>query len=378
MECATETARAPRSATLMVHLLGRCNLTCQHCYMGGAPTRRELLPADLVIRALGECASLDIGTLFLTGGEPLLYRGLADVLLAAARDPGLRITVCTNATLVRQRHATLLREVGARANISVDGEPAFHDRFRRLEGAFALTERGIRTLLDAGIEVEIVMTVSRGNRHSVAGMVEWAAERGVVELRVQPLLRLGRGLEIADQCLTTPQLNELLLELSDLTNRYRTRNFKCSVVGTSKRFLLAHPCGAYVCNGLGCHRRVAREIKKVVVREDGTILPEITNLSHEFAIGHITDGPLSLQLRRFIEGDGYARFDDLCRRTYADVLPDWDSPVVPWDQIVAERSHTRFDHAPSANVASDVDCSLGSCSGGVASRTNRTESETTL
>jgi hypothetical protein len=29
------------SGTLMLHLLGRCNLSCVHCYMEGGPTREE-------------------------------------------------------------------------------------------------------------------------------------------------------------------------------------------------------------------------------------------------------------------------------------------------------------------------------------------------
>jgi len=98
-----------------------------------------------------------------------------------------------------------------------------------------------------------------------------------------------------------------------------------------------------------CHRRVAQEIKKVVIREDGTILPEITNLSHAFAIGAIEDGPLCTLVNRYFE-DGYHKFDRLCRSVYAEVLPAWDSEFVPWDQIVAERSHTWRDQ-PFVEIA---------------------------
>jgi molybdenum cofactor biosynthesis enzyme MoaA len=116
MEISTETGDA-RSATLMVHLLGRCNLRCQHCYMEGAPSRRERLPLDLVLSAIGECRSLGVATLYLTGGEPLLYPEFEKVLDAAVKDPNLAITVCTNATLVKSRHASLLKAVNARVNI---------------------------------------------------------------------------------------------------------------------------------------------------------------------------------------------------------------------------------------------------------------------
>jgi Fe-coproporphyrin III synthase len=352
MEMSTETGD-PRSATLMVHLLGRCNLSCHHCYMEGAPSRTELLPLDLVLRAVEECPQLGIATLYVTGGEPLLYPGFEQVLRLAARTPKLEITVCTNGTLIRERHAKLLKDVGAKVNISVDGDAEFHDRFRNLPGAFRSTERGLRLVVEAGVSVTIVGTISRSNLDQVPAMVEWAAKEGAVQFRAQPLLRLGRGSEIEDECLSKFEMDRLLLQFQDLANSYRSRGLKCNIVGASRSFLRKHACGAYVCNGAGCHRRVAQEIKKLVIREDGTILPEVTNLSHAFAIGNIQEGPLLRQVNDYFE-NGYRKFDQLCRSTYAEVIPTWDSEFVPWDQIVAERSRTWGDQ-PLFEIAAN-DC----------------------
>ena len=359
MELATENNPARRSGTLMLHLLGRCNLKCLHCYMEGSPTRREQLPAELVLGAIAESERLDIGTLYLTGGEPLLYKRLDDVLRAGRQIPGLQITLCTNGMLVTPRHADFFRQVGALVNVSIDGDMVFHDYFRNMSGAFRASEAGVRTMAAAGIPVTIVTTISQGNLGSLPYLAQWASKSGAAELRVQPLLQLGRGTSISDQCLTTSQTDRLLLQLSDLANQYRPQGFRCSLVGVSRRFLLAHPCGAYVCNGTGCHRGVSKEIKKLVVREDGTVLPEATNLSHQFALGRIGDAPLSTLVSRFFE-DGYDRFDRLCRETYAEVLPNWPSAFVPWDQILAERSHNWIAREECARAAPTCggDCSL--------------------
>jgi MoaA/NifB/PqqE/SkfB family radical SAM enzyme len=306
--------------------------------MDGSPTRRERLSPEAVIRAIYESESLGIGTLYLTGGEPLLYRAFPDILKAASQITGLETTVCTNATLIKGRHAALLTDSKARANVSIDGDQRFHDYFRDNAGAFQSAERGVRTLVEAGVPVTIVTTVSQSNLHMLGEVAEWSVNIGVSELRVQPLLSLGRGIDIADQRLTSQQLNQLIIQLSDISNRYRP-DLKCGMIGVTRRLLLAHPCAAYVCNGTGCHRRVAREIKKIVIREDGTVLPEVTNLSHDFALGNIDDGPLSILVARYFD-DGYGRFDQLCRTIYAEVLSDWKDAVVPWDQIVAARSYT--------------------------------------
>ncbi len=338
MDACAESGASRREGTLMLHLLGRCNLSCLHCYMEGSPTRREHLPLEHVLAAIRECEPLGIGSLYLTGGEPLLYRSIEDVLSAATAVPGLQITVCTNGMMITPRHAALFRKSNARVNVSIDGDRAFHDHFRNQQGAFRASEAGIQAMVEAGIAVTVVTTISQGNLSSMASVAEWAAQVGAVEFRVQPLLKLGRGTSMTDQFLTMAQMDRLLLELSDLANLYRATGFRCNLVGQNRKFLLAHPCGAYVCNGTGCHRGVAKEIKKLVVREDGTVLPEVTNLSHEFALGKLGDAPLALLVSSYLN-DGYARFDHLCRETYANILPTWPSIYIPWDQILAERSH---------------------------------------
>ena len=334
---------ADASSLLMLHLLGRCNLECLHCYMDGSPRRAEVLPRDRVLQAIADCKDLGVGTLCLTGGEPLLYPDLDRVLRAAADAGGLSTTLCTNGVLLTKRRVDGLRAMGVRLNVSVDGPPAHHDRLRDSRGAFGRTERGVRLAVDAAVPVTIVATVSRANLDSVEFLAQWCRAAGVEQLLVQPLLDLGRGRRIADECLSFSQLNRLILRLSDLANRQSDRRMPCQVIGAKKKFLMDHPCGAFVRNGVGCHRGVTKEIKKLVVREDGTVLPEVPNLSHRYALGRIQDAPLGELVDRYFE-HGYAAFDRMCRVAYSEVLPSWDCVVVPWEQIVAERSHTWVPH----------------------------------
>ncbi len=308
-----------------------------------------------VLRAIGECPALGIGALSLTGGDPLLYQGLDRVLETAAAIPGLKITVCTNGLLLSAYRAAQFRELGVRVNISIDGRPDFHDSFRNLAGAFRSAERGVHAAVNAGVPVTIISTLSKANFDSLEFLVDWAAAAGAEEFFAQPLLDLGRGTQIADQCLTFSDVNRLLLQLTDLANRPRTRNLRYQVFGLKRKFLTEHPCGAYVCNGTGCHRGVDKEIKKVVVREDGTVLPEVPNLDHRYALGTIRDNSLSELLSRYYEC-GYDTFDRLCRAAYAEVLPAWDCVIVPWEQIIAERSRSWIPNDHSAPIPECVTC----------------------
>jgi MoaA/NifB/PqqE/SkfB family radical SAM enzyme len=324
----------------MLHLLGRCNLRCKHCYMDGSPSRREELPLDLVLDAISECKRLGITNLFLTGGETLLYRGLDAVLDAAASIPGLSITIASNGMLVKPSHTTRFADLGVQVNVSIDGTEEFHDRFRCHSGAFRATEKGVRLLVAAGVRVAIATTITRTNLKSLPETVRWASQVGAEIVFVLPLLQLGRATEIAEECLTDTEMDLMLLQLSDLGNAHRAGGLKCRLNGVAtRRFHAAHPCGAYVCNGPSCHRGVTRELKKLIVREDGTVLPEITNISPRFALGHLGDASLTDLVARYLEV-GYERFDALCRAAYGDVLPTWRSTIVPWDAIVAARSYT--------------------------------------
>jgi Fe-coproporphyrin III synthase len=342
------------TGALVLHLLGKCNLKCLHCYMEGAPTRHERLLIDDVIHAVEDCAALRTTSLAITGGEPLLYPDLRRVLQAAAAVPGLNTTLCTNATLLTDHYVESIAALGIRLNVSVDGAPGYHDAFRQESGAFAKTEEGIKSAVRAGVPVTVIMTVAHGNLASVAAMAEWALEKGVSVIRFQPLLRLGRGVTIADQRLTGGETNDLIMQVSDLANKYRGR-LTCKIIGQTLRFFRMHPCAAYVCNGASCHRGVSREIKTIVVRENGTVLPEAPNLSPRFAMGQIEDARLTTLFTRFLNED-YGRFDALCRKTYSEVLPNWEAAIVPWDQILSESSYT-YEDTPIAHSTSDGSCS---------------------
>ncbi|MEL7043905.1 MAG: radical SAM protein [Pseudomonadota bacterium] len=345
----TDEADSAGSGTLMLHLLGRCNLRCLHCYMEGGPYRREMLAADAVVAAIGEAPGLGFGSLYVTGGEPTLYPYLDRVIEAAGVSDGMTRTLCSNGTRLTWTLVHRLAESGFRLNVSLDGTAPFHDSFRRLEGTFADTLRGINLAVDAGLRVTIIASIGRRNVSMLGFLAETALDVGAAAFRVQPLLALGRAHDLADDRLAPAELDAMIMALSDIANRTRGR-LEVSLIGQSLRYLRAHPCAAYVCNGGGCHRRVAREIKKLVVREDGTMLPEATNLDPSYAIGTLGEAPLSALVGRYLDHD-YDRFDALCRATYKRHIPDWPASIVPWDMVLASASREVIPLAPAQRTS---------------------------
>lgn len=325
------------SGTLVVHLLNQCNLHCRHCYMNAVASGGDILPLDLVCRALNEAVLLGVRTVHLTGGEPFLYPEIRRVLECATERREYQLFISTNGTRIGAQQAEWIRQARAGVQISIDGQEDFHDRFRGLQGAFAASADAIRTLVEAGTTVTVVITVTRENLDSLPWLAEWGVRNRVSRISVQPLQAVGRGSRIADSKLSEQDVWQLFARVSDLGHMYAGQGLRFSLHYKARGFLLAHPCAAYVCNGAHCHRLVAKEIKRLMIREDGTVLPEIATLHPRFALGNIREAPLPDLVKHYFS-NGYANFQEFCRSVYKDVVPSSTSPIIPWDEILSERS----------------------------------------
>ena len=109
---------------LRVSVTDRCDLRCSYCLPQGFNGFEEpahwLTQAELV-RLVRIFAGLGVGKIRLTGGEPLLRRGIVDIARDLAALPGVRdLSLSSNGTQLA-RHAQALREAGvSRLNISLD------------------------------------------------------------------------------------------------------------------------------------------------------------------------------------------------------------------------------------------------------------------
>ena len=182
--------RYGRVATdLRVSLTDRCNLRCTYCMpeegLAWLP-RQDVLTDDEVVRLVRiGVERLGVREVRFTGGEPLLRRGLVDIVAACARlEPRPELSLTTNAVGLA-RVAGALAEAGLdRVNGSLDTLRA--DRFE------ALTHRrrhddvlaGLAAASAAGLDpVKINTVLMRGvNDDEAPELLAWALEHGY-ELR---------------------------------------------------------------------------------------------------------------------------------------------------------------------------------------------------
>lgn len=171
----------------------RCNLRCMHCYLASRRQTRELATKE-AIALVGELAELNIFSLVIGGGEPLLQRNLFEIL-DNIKNKGIPVGLITNATLLSREKAKQLREKGVEwLQVSLDGANArTHDYLRGLTGAFSKTILGIRNAVEANLIVSVATVPSKINLQQIPSIIDLAIDLGAKKYTTIWFQPIGRG-----------------------------------------------------------------------------------------------------------------------------------------------------------------------------------------
>ena len=172
-----------------------CNLRCSYCMPETGVVKRahaEILRVEEIGEIVRAAAACGITKVRLTGGEPLVRRGIVDICRLTAETEGIRETcLTTNGTLLPQ-YAGALREAGVRrVNISLDSlDPETYRRVTRL-GELEDALRGLEAALAAGFEaVKINAVLMAGVNDREIPALAALTYRGV-DLRFIELMPVG-------------------------------------------------------------------------------------------------------------------------------------------------------------------------------------------
>jgi heme b synthase len=197
-----------------------CNLRCVHCR---ASATELSSPDDLSyedsVKVIDQLTAFAPFILVLSGGEPL-FRGDLFRLARRATEGGIRVALGTNGTLITPDVARQISEAGIRrVAISLDGpDPATHDSFRGIPGAFDKAIEGLENLKRVGMSVQINTTVAKHNAAKLPETLELALRLGADAFHLFLLVPVGCGIQIADkQMVESEQYEEILNWLYDRT-----------------------------------------------------------------------------------------------------------------------------------------------------------------
>lgn len=109
---------------LRISVTDRCNLRCKYCMPAEGIQlmhHEDLLTFEEIVEVVEEAVKNGITKIRLTGGEPLVRKGIIDLVRMIAKVPGMEdLSMTTNGTLLEE-YAASLKEAGLnRVNISLD------------------------------------------------------------------------------------------------------------------------------------------------------------------------------------------------------------------------------------------------------------------
>lgn len=191
---------------LRVSVTDRCDLRCSYCLpkdFKGFETPANWLTHAEMARVIGLFVALGVAKLRLTGGEPLLRRGLTDLAGAVSAMAGVTdLSVSTNGTRLA-RHALALRAAGVtRLNISLDTLDA--NAFRQITGRDCLADvlAGLQAAREAGFApIKLNSVVHAATPHAdVRRLLDYAVAQGFVLRLIEPMPMgaCGQGMRHAD------------------------------------------------------------------------------------------------------------------------------------------------------------------------------------
>ncbi|MDP6428443.1 MAG: radical SAM protein [Rhodospirillales bacterium] len=195
----------PVAAPFLValNLTRRCNQACAHCYLD-AGTRRDgtedELSTDELKALIDDIASLGGETMIvLTGGEPLLRPDL-DELARHAAERELMVVIGSNGMTLDAKRVRRLKQAGVSGvGISLDSlDPAYHDAFRGVPGAWARTMNAIDACRAEGLPYQLHFSVTDDNANELDGMIDFAKRSEALVLNVFFLVCTGRGEKVTN------------------------------------------------------------------------------------------------------------------------------------------------------------------------------------
>lgn len=215
----------------------RCNFHCEYCRPAGvaAPKQQPALDDASLVKLISLIHRVcPIGKIRITGGEPLLRRGLAALTRQITELlPGVELGLTTNGALL-SRHAEALAAAGLRSvNVSMDtADPVL---FRQVTGGGDLSAvlSGIQQARRAGfsrLKINAVLQQRCADDGGLHRLVEVAREHGG-EIRFIELMPMGAGAQDYHQ--QSLSANDAL---SRLARRYEYRG-PLGMNGTASRHL---------------------------------------------------------------------------------------------------------------------------------------------
>ena len=215
---------------LRLSVTDRCDLRCNYCMAENMTflPRKDLLTLEELDRLAASFIDRGVRKIRLTGGEPLVRRGLIDLIKDMSRHLKTgtldEITLTTNATQLTKYADDLARAGVKRLNVSLDSrDPEIFATLTRRDTLDTVLD-GIEAALDAGLKIKINTVALKGtNAAEIPDLMRWAHSKAMdmTLIEVMPMGEIDENR--VDQYLPLTEIKDALdAEFTLSETPYRT------------------------------------------------------------------------------------------------------------------------------------------------------------
>lgn len=211
-----------------LELTRACNLKCIHCLNNSGIKQKDELTKEDLLKLIKNFSSHGVQEIRFTGGEPLLFNGIYD-LIKFATEEGICTSLGTNGTLVTKEVAKKLKESGLKkVVVSIDGNKKTHDKIRGKKN-YQKAMKGLKYLQKNGINVRVNSVIMKSNMEDVIKLAK-KMSRKKITIFIRRFISSGRGKHLEDNMLNKNDYdyvrNKLQKELTKKTyvNGHYLRN----------------------------------------------------------------------------------------------------------------------------------------------------------
>ncbi len=196
----------------------KCQLNCVHCSSDAQENSILEIERSDCIRILEEAASLGVKQVAFSGGEPLLWPHIGDIVRTAT-DNDMMVTIYSSGNVENyaEKAASLYSYGASRMVFSIFGGTAVtHERVTRVTGSFHKTLRSLEEARLIGYNTEFHFVPMTNNYKELNDVALLGKTRGVTAISVLRLVPQGRASLLKNRVLKYSQNIELRNQILDL------------------------------------------------------------------------------------------------------------------------------------------------------------------
>ncbi len=176
--------------TAQLEVTDCCNHRCIHCYNLDSDIKNRYIrqvDEDTVLKVAQKLIDNNIFGVIVTGGEPLIKKGLTKKVISLLKENGIRVSLNTNLTLFDDDFITFLKE--KKVGVLTSCPSGIPSSFTKLVGIdnYVKFENNLKKVIVAGVKATINMVVTKENLHEVRVTAEKMKELGCKSFAATPM-----------------------------------------------------------------------------------------------------------------------------------------------------------------------------------------------